>query len=332
MKAYFKFGLALACFLVGFQLNGRATGLPADTLNAPDTVSVGVYITSVHDVDFKEKQYAINLWLWLKYKNPAFDFQKNLEVPMAKTFEKSYSTIDTLEDGTIYLLMKLQCIMKGNWKIAHFPFDLQKLRFSIENSNFDASQLVFKADTTGEHYGKYFMPEWIKDSLTITSDIKHYETGFGDSSLEKPESDYGTFKVVLSVHRQSWELFLKLFLGMYISFLIAWICFYIDPNQTELRLSLSVGALFAVIGNKYIIDSTLPESLTFSLVDSLHGITLFYVFLVVAESVITARIWQNGDPEKAKRLNSRINIMLLSLYLLLNIWLVMHSYFTEILT
>jgi hypothetical protein len=95
MKAYFKFGLALACFLVGFQLNGRATGLPADTLNAPDTVSVGVYITSVHDVDFKEKQYAINLWLWLKYKNPAFDFQKNLEVPMAKTFEKSYSTIDT---------------------------------------------------------------------------------------------------------------------------------------------------------------------------------------------------------------------------------------------
>jgi hypothetical protein len=228
--------------------------------------------------------------------------------------------------------MKLQCIMKGNWKIAHFPFDRQKLRFSIENSNFDASRLVFKSDTTGEHYGKYFMPEWIKDSLMITSDIKHYETGFGDSSLEKPESDYATFKVILSVHRESWELFLKLFLGMYISFLIAWVCFFIDPIQTELRLSLSVGALFAVIGNKYIIDSTLPESLTFTLVDSLHGITLFYIFLVVAESVLTARIWQNGNPERAKRLNKQIHTILLSLYLLFNIWMVMHSYFTEALT
>ena len=35
----------------------------------PDTVKVGIYITSIHDIDFKQKEYAINFWLWLKYKN-----------------------------------------------------------------------------------------------------------------------------------------------------------------------------------------------------------------------------------------------------------------------
>jgi hypothetical protein len=30
----------------------------------PDTVKVGVYITSIHDIDFKQKEYALNLWLW----------------------------------------------------------------------------------------------------------------------------------------------------------------------------------------------------------------------------------------------------------------------------
>ena len=44
----------------------------------PDTVSVGFYINSVHNIDFKNKDYTINLWLWLKYKNPDFDFSRIL--------------------------------------------------------------------------------------------------------------------------------------------------------------------------------------------------------------------------------------------------------------
>lgn len=107
----------------------------AEEISTPDTVNVGLYITSIHDIDFRQKEYSVNLWgRWLKYKNRDFDFMKNLEVPMAKSVEKSYATVDTLEDGRIYLLMKLQCVMKGTWKINDFPFDRQKLRFAIENS------------------------------------------------------------------------------------------------------------------------------------------------------------------------------------------------------
>ena len=98
-----------------------------------DTVKVGIYITSIHDIDFKQKEFAVNLWLWLKYKNKDFDFQQNLEVPMAKEVSKSFATMDT-SGGEVYLLMKLQCVMKDSWRIANFPFDRQNLRFSIENS------------------------------------------------------------------------------------------------------------------------------------------------------------------------------------------------------
>ncbi len=156
---------------------------PADLLaidEVPDTVNVGIYITSVHDLDFRQKQFSINLWLWLKYRNTDFDFMKNLEVPMAKSVEKSYATIDTLEDGRIYMLMKLQCIMKGTWKIDNFPFDRQKLRFAIENSMYDSKALVFSSDTAGKHYGKYFLNDWEKDSFNIKTEVKEYETAFGD--------------------------------------------------------------------------------------------------------------------------------------------------------
>src|SRR5437868_4186369 len=83
----------------------------SDTPEIPDTVLTGIYVTSIHDIDFKQKEYTINLWLWLKYKNKDFDFVQNLEVPQAKTVVKSFSTIDS-SGGEIYLLMKLQCVMK----------------------------------------------------------------------------------------------------------------------------------------------------------------------------------------------------------------------------
>ena len=54
----------------------------------PEKVKAGIYVTSIHDIDFKQNEFTINLWLWLKYKNRDFDFVQNLEIPQAKTFNK----------------------------------------------------------------------------------------------------------------------------------------------------------------------------------------------------------------------------------------------------
>src|SRR5687768_17927085 len=99
-------------YLTCFQFNSQAQ-------EKTDTVNVGIYITSIHDIDFKQKEYTINFWLWLKYKNKSFDFFQNLEVPQAKTVSKSYVTIDTT-GGRVYMQMKLQCVMKDSWRIENF--------------------------------------------------------------------------------------------------------------------------------------------------------------------------------------------------------------------
>src|SRR5215467_11218904 len=89
---------------VSFLLLAGLPSLNAQTAK-PDTVTVGIYITSVHDIDFKDKEYTINFWLWLKYKNKAFDFSQNLEVPQAKTVSKSFVTVDSSGDQ-VYMQMK----------------------------------------------------------------------------------------------------------------------------------------------------------------------------------------------------------------------------------
>jgi hypothetical protein len=288
----------------------------------PDTVLTGVYITSIHDINFKDKEYNVNLWLWLKYKNRKFDFLHNLEVPQAKSYTTSFSTIDTTGDK-VYLLMKLQCVMKDSWAIDNFPFDKQKLRFSIENSQFDSHSLVFKADTLGKQFDPRFtLRGWRIDSLDIKTGIKKYETGFGDESLAKPHTEYSNYRVRLQIDRDAMGLFWKMFLGMYVAFLISYMCFYIHTDSIDSRFGLSVGALFAVIGNKYIIDSTLPESTTFTLVDSLHGITLLFILAVIICTAYSLRLVKLEKIAKAKTFDFWCSQALLVTYLLLNGWLI----------
>jgi hypothetical protein len=307
---------AIACFaFLTFSAIEAQTG-------KPDTVKVGIYITSIHDVDFKQKEYTANLWLWLKYKNKAFDFLQNLEVPMAKTVTRSFVTVDTSNAQT-YILMKLQCVMKDSWRIANFPFDRQNLRFSIENSQFDSRSLVFVSDTVGKHYDPRFtINGWTVDSCLLSTGLRIYETGFGDESLPKPRSQFSVFRTRMVITRDASGLFWKMFLGMYIAFFIAYICFFIHTDSIDSRFALTVGSLFAVIGNKYIIDSSLPETTSFTLVDTLHGITLFFIFITVAATAWSLVLIKQNKEKKARRLDMITAQGLLLLYIAANLWFI----------
>ncbi|HKP33098.1 MAG TPA: hypothetical protein VJT83_10230 [Chitinophagaceae bacterium] len=288
----------------------------------PDTVKVGVYITSIHDIDFKQKEYAVNFWLWLTYKNKEFDFLNNLEVPMAKSVSRSFATVDT-SDGRVYMQMKLQCTMKDSWKIGSFPFDRQNLRLTIENSQFDSKSLIFLPDTVGNHFDpRFVLNGWTIDSVFMTAGTKIYETGFGDETLAKPRTEYSAFRMRLGIARSATGLFWKMFLGMYIAFMIAYICFYIHSDGMDSRFGLSVGSLFAVIGNKYIIDSALPESTTFTLVDTLHGLTLFCIFAVIACTAYSLRMVKRGKLKEAHKFDMIAAQALLLFYVGLNLYFI----------
>lgn len=291
----------------------------------PDTAYTGIYITSIHDIDFKAKEYTVNLWLWIKYRNPDFDFYNNLEIPQAKTVERSFFTLDST-DGIYYAQMKLQCVMKDSWRIANFPFDHQTIRIAFENSQFDSKSLVFVADTVGKNYDPRFtLRGWRIDSCTTSTGIKQYETAFGDPSFAKPHTEYSTYRARLNISRDAKGLFWKIFLGMYIAFLIAFICFFIHADGMDSRFGLSVGSLFAVVGNKYIIDSSLPESTSFTLVDTLHGLTLFSIFIVITATAYSLQLIKKGKASEASRFDKRVAFTLLSIYVILNIWFILQA-------
>ncbi len=294
----------------------------AQKKTGPDTVKVGAYIISVHDINFHDKEYTIRFWLWFLYDNPDFDFLNQLDIPNAKEIDTPVIVQDTI-NGKSWVQLKMKCTMKENWVVHNFPFDKQHLRVRVENIVFDKSKLIFLADKRHSMFDDIEgMDGWHVKDFTVTSDTTRYGTGFGDPRPKHDSQTFSTFKIDLNIERDAWGLFMKIFIGMYIAFLIALISFVSHPWELEPRFGLPVGGLFAAVGNKYIIDSLLPESPEFSLVDSLHSITFFGILSVLAVSAISMKFYNADNKEaclRADKIGSRI---VLFTYVVLNVYFI----------
>ena len=196
---------------------------------------------------------------------------------------------------------------------------MEEHEIHIENSEFDSHDLIFVADTLGKRFDPTMTVNgWDITNVKVSSGIKPYETAFGDPEIKNAHSEYGSFDVAIDLDRNAWGLFFKLFLGMYVAFFITYVCIFIHADNIDSRFGLSVGALFAAVGNKYIIDSLLPESSTFTLVDSLHAFTFISIFITISLSVYALKLLKEGQLEKANLIDKKGARILLFSYVLLN--------------
>ena len=261
----------------------------------------------------------MRFWLWLLYdKNPDFDFTKQLDITNAKTIDPPEAIIDTVE-GKDWIMLKMKCVMKETWQVHDFPFDKQHLKVQIENSILDNSVLIFKPDQKGSMFDdEEAVDGWAIKNFKVSSRENYYATGFGDPREGRNQQTFSQFVIEMDIERDAWGLFMKIFLGMYIAFLIAIISFTPHPSEMEPRFGLPVGGLFAAVGNKYIIDSLLPESSTFSLVDTLHALTFIAIFATLLVSAIALKQFDYGKKEMAERTNRRGARIVVTLYVAFN--------------
>jgi len=76
------------------------------------------------------------------------------------------------------------------------------------------------------------------------------------------------------------------------------------------------------VGNKYIIDSSLPESTSFTLVDSLHGLTLLFIFATIAATAYSLKLVKQNKLRKAVRFDMIAAQVFLVTYAVANLVLI----------
>ncbi|MCS7036598.1 MAG: hypothetical protein RMJ33_08485 [Saprospiraceae bacterium] len=291
-------------------------------LNAqPDTVRIGLYVNDIYDINLSEKSFSAQFWVWLNYQDSTLRPEETLEFPNAKEVNEQL-TYSEEKGGIRWATKRITAVFKKDWDIRRFPFDVQKMVIEIEESDRDTSDLVYVPDVINTKIDPQLgLSNWRIERFELITTARRYDTTYGDPTLSGG-SAYAHAEFALYLRRKTLGLFFSLFTGMYVSFFISWLVFFIDPVDVDPRFGLSVGGLFAAVGNKYIVDSILPQSTTFTLVDKLHVLTYFFLLLCIVLSVASLRVWKNGNPEASARFDRRSWMAILITYALANTWLI----------
>ncbi|MGN6533023.1 MAG: hypothetical protein ACTHK0_14875 [Ginsengibacter sp.] len=254
------------------------------TRNMPDTAIVSMYVERISDLDFRNQQYAVTFWLKITYHNPLFDFEKQLQVYGSKKTKIILVRLDSM-NGTYIARLKFSCELGQNWDVDAYPFDSQRLNFKIYNIVFDSSKLIFEEKVQRIHNASIKIENGWSIHKRGSSRGDTVVTGYGKVPLDHA-NNHSILCFSMDIHRWGWGIFFKCFIGMYVAFFVAYIAFFIDIDRVEPRFGLPVGALFAAIANKYVIESLLPQTPEWTIVDWFHFFTFLSILLVIYFSAI----------------------------------------------
>lgn len=268
-------------------------GADAPTFNAE--------IVRLSDINFPDQQYTINFILYIDYPDsttgvPFVDYEHLIKIRNAK--KKPQISFFYLGSDTVHhemnLALDITAVMDKSWIVAGYPFDNQTVGIDIYLPEFDSSKLLFHTDKSPVLFQDLdnFESGWTPDTVQVGKTISF-------RPIDKGGKNHSIFSVQIPLNRDHpGFIFWKLFAGMYIAFFVSFVAFFINIHHVEPRFGLPVGGLFATIANKYIIEGLLPLTPKLSLVDWLHDITIFAIFLIIAFSAITLKLYDEKENEK----------------------------------
>lgn len=319
------------CALVILLLSGiSAKAVTSDK----DTIRIGVFIESLYDLNFSNYSYHTNFWMWSVVKGDvnddgkidqadsiaSLDRIKMIELSNAKDSRYSRQmAFKTEHNGQTYWWATQFCKadIYQKWNIENYPFDEQAATLNFENTAFDTTQAImlneqdvisFKDDIN--------LVGWKISKSQINSSVIKYNTDFGDPN-GNGTSYYS--RVVFSIGLERLEApayFVKLCLGVFISFLVALLAFGIGPPNLDARFGLGVGALFAVAANKYVVDSSIPDNATNCLIDKIHEITFVYILFTLIATVISILMHNKKKDKERQRFDLAAAIFFFITYFL----------------
>jgi len=274
----------------------------------PQQVVVGSYVNKIQDLNFKENKYALDFYLWFRWKaeGPLADYKplESFEIINGKIENKS--SIDEKKIGDMnYAAVRVSATMSENWLLAQYPFDAHSMKVNIEDSRFTSKDMVFVADKTNSRLGDEIdMAGWGATNFAAEIKAKVYRTNYGDISLPSDaRSEYSRFTFAMDIHRDSFGSALKLLSTVLLATAVAFVAFMVKPSDLDARFGMGVGALFAVAASAFIAASSVPDSGVMTVADMVHMIALAFIFASLLVSAVCLKLEVTGREELAFRID-----------------------------
>ncbi len=292
----------LLLFFMFLLVTSYAHALPPEGISQkpPITATVGFSLTSLYDINLVQKSFKFSGYLWwhVTPPTPAYIPYERTDVINAKEYTLKPHHIPDAKPN--YYEAKINANVSQEWELRQFPFDSQELQIKLEDNGYDASRLIYKVD----HEYSRVNPDLKLDDWKV----------MGYSIAVHMDNSYSEVHIAVKIKRlNSGWLFFYLFIGTFVGALLCILSFFMRLDS-DIRFSLFLGAIFAVVTNQHILYDVLPRTSYLTLSDKIQIATFILLIFTIITHVILKKLAERRRIKLGRYLNSRIGFTLFFSY------------------
>lgn len=289
-----------------------------------DTTKIGIYITSVFDLDYINNSFSVEYWMWrLNTKREfkeynLFDASNSKEVTtlFSSTEWKDQSEnqlININGDSLFWDYENFRSVVKHDYDITKYPFDEEVLTLEFEGSTYYDEWVKLQIDQKASGHSDLKLNGWEIGEMKVSPVNYKYTSNFG-SPGETSDHVYSGFVVQIPIKRVGNAMFFKLFSGLFVAFVIALYSLKINIAEADGRFGVCVGALFAALANMYIVNSNLPMVSRFTFIDKAHILTIFLILVLFIASTYSLRYFKSDKLDKSKKIDTIVTYSVIVIF------------------
>lgn len=269
-----------------------AAAAAAEAAKAPevDEVVVGAYVNDIHELDFRTHSYAVDLYVWFRWRNKEIDPSKSLEfmnrfAPDDHVRDQIYEEPKPLPDGSYYSILRNQGQFVTKLRLENYPFDRQDLRIEMEDNASGADAQIYVPDKTPLALSSRIqLPGFQIGTPRMEIRDNQYATNFGDPTVGDEEA-YSRASLIIPIERPLTALSVKTFLPILLIMACAALVLFIRPAYIDARVGLGITALLTLVALQLAGGASLPDVDYLTMVDKVYLASYVFIMLVLLRVV-----------------------------------------------
>jgi hypothetical protein len=201
--------------------------------------------------------------------------------------------------------------MKISFDASRFPFSEEGLSIQVEDASHGTNKLNYIADKGNSRISPEATPRAIEVTrFMVETKTSSYKPGRVETYAAGSENKvYSQFILAILFAPKFFHIYLKMFQALFVSVAISFIVLHIKPIHVDPRFGISVGGIFAAVGNNFFVSSILPQSDRFTLADMVNATGLFTIFFILVQSAISLYILDSMGRERLSRFFDHISFI-----------------------
>jgi hypothetical protein len=299
--------------LLAFAAAAVAEPVPDAVPRDAREVIVGAYVHDIQEIDFRTQSYAVDLYVWFRWRNPEINPSKTLEfmnrfAPNAHVRNQMYDAPKVLPDGTLYAVVRNQGRFSTRLAVGDYPFDKQELRIELEDSESGSALLAYVLDQNALTLSPdIYLPGFKIGKPRMEIRDHFYPTNFGNPTVGEREA-YSRATVIVPIERPLTALAVKTFLPILLIMTCAGLILWIRPAYLDARVGLSVTALLTLLLTLVALQLASgrfqPDVDYLTMIDKIYLASFAFIILVLLRAVRAS--WR-GDGDGGEQIVARMD-------------------------